>query len=130
MVFHDATLRRMTGVEGRVSDHTAADLRRMRLAGSEETIPTLADALTLIGHKAMVHIEVKAPFGEVGPLERRVHEVLIDHHGPIAVIGFNPYSHAWFADHHPESCAGSTATATSGRTPGILRRSCARVSRS
>jgi glycerophosphoryl diester phosphodiesterase len=106
VVFHDATLRRMTGVEGRVSDHTAADLRTMRLSGSEETIPTLADALTLIGHKAMVHIEIKSPFGEVGPLERRVHEVLIDHHGPIAVIGFNPYSHAWFADHHPAVLRG------------------------
>jgi glycerophosphoryl diester phosphodiesterase len=106
MVFHDATLRRTTGVEGRVCDHTAADLRVMRLSGGEETVPSLADALTLIGHRAMVHIEIKAPFGEVGPLERRVHEVLIDHHGPIAVIGFNPYSHAWFADHHPAVLRG------------------------
>jgi glycerophosphoryl diester phosphodiesterase len=101
MVFHDATLGRMTGAEGRVSDHTAADLGGMRLGESDETIPTLADALTLVGHRAMAHIEIKTPFGEVGPLERRVHEILIDHHGPTAVIGFNPYSHAWFADHHP-----------------------------
>lgn len=106
MVFHDATLQRMTGIEGRVCDHTAADLSVMRLAGSEETIPTLADALTLIGHRAMVFIEIKAPFGEVGPLERRVHEIMIDHHGPLAVIGFNPYSHAWFADHHPKVLRG------------------------
>jgi glycerophosphoryl diester phosphodiesterase len=28
--------------------------------------------------------------------------VLIDHNGPAAVIGFNPYSHAWFAQHHPQ----------------------------
>jgi glycerophosphoryl diester phosphodiesterase len=106
VVFHDATLRRMTGVEGRVCDHTSADLCKIRLFGGEETIPTLADALTLIGHKAMVHIEIKSPFGEVGPLERRVHEILIDHHGPVAVIGFNPYSHAWFADHHPNILRG------------------------
>jgi glycerophosphoryl diester phosphodiesterase len=106
MVFHDAMLQRMTGMQGRVCDHTAADLCAMRLAGSEEMIPTLADALTLIGHRAMVHIEIKSPFGEVGPLERRVHEILIDHHGPVAVIGFNPYSHAWFADHHPKILRG------------------------
>jgi glycerophosphoryl diester phosphodiesterase len=49
----------------------------------------------------MVHIEIKAPYGEVGPLERRVHEVLIDHNGPTCVIGFNPYSHAWFAERFP-----------------------------
>jgi glycerophosphoryl diester phosphodiesterase len=106
VVFHDATLERMTGAPGRISDHTAADIGRMRLKGSDETIPTLADALTLVGHRAMVHIEIKIPFGEVGPLERRVHEILIDHSGPTCVIGFNPYSHAWFADHHPRVLRG------------------------
>jgi glycerophosphoryl diester phosphodiesterase len=106
MVFHDWTLGRMTGAEGRLVDHTAADLQQLRLKGTDETIPTLADTLTLIGHRAMVHIELKTPSGEVGPLERRVHEVLIDHNGPTCVIGFNPYSHAWFADHHPQILRG------------------------
>ncbi len=106
VVFHDSTLARMTGREGRIADHTAADLGGMRLAGSEETIPTLADTLTLVGHRAMVHIEIKIPYGEVGPLERRVCEILIDHNGPTCVIGFNPYSHAWFAEHHPKILRG------------------------
>ncbi len=107
MVFHDTHLKRMTGREGRICDHTAADLRGMKLAGAaDETIPTLAEALTEVGRRAMVHIEIKIPYGEVGPLERRVHEVLIDHNGPTCVIGFNPYSHAWFADHHPKILRG------------------------
>ena len=106
VVFHDSTLERMTGQRGRICDHTVADLTKMKLAGSDETIPTLADTLTLVGHRAMVHIEIKIPYGEVGPLERRVHEVLIDHNGPTCVIGFNPYSHAWFADHHPKVLRG------------------------
>ncbi|MDQ2764723.1 MAG: glycerophosphodiester phosphodiesterase [Pseudomonadota bacterium] len=106
VVFHDALLARMTGQPGRIADHTAADLGAMSLGGSEETVPTLADTLTLVGHKALVLIEVKAPYGEVGPLERRVHEILIDHNGPTCVIGFNPYSLAWFADHHPKILRG------------------------
>lgn len=106
VVFHDATLARMTGGPGRVADHTADDLGVMRLADTDETVPTLADTLTLVGRKALVLIEIKAPYGEVGPLERRVHEVLIDHNGPTSVIGFNPYSHAWFADHHPKILRG------------------------
>ena len=106
MVFHDASLKRMAGQEGRIADHSAADLGAMRLNNTDETIPTLADALTEIGRRAMVHIEIKIPFGEVGPLERRVHEILIDHNGPTCVIGFNPYSHAWFADHHPKILRG------------------------
>lgn len=106
VVFHDERLERMTGREGRVRDHTAADLGTLTLKGTDETIPTLADTLTLIGHRAMVFIELKTPFGDVGPLEKRVTDVLIDHNGPTAVIGFNPYSHAWFADHHPQILRG------------------------
>jgi glycerophosphoryl diester phosphodiesterase len=106
VVFHDATLERMTTAKGRVADHTAEDLGTMRLAGADETIPTLSDALALVGHKAMVHIEIKSAFGQVGRLERRVCEVLIDHNGPTCVIGFNPYSHAWFAERHPKILRG------------------------
>jgi glycerophosphoryl diester phosphodiesterase len=109
MVFHDDTLERLTGQPGRVRDHTAADLTQMALAGGEDRIPTLLEALAIIGHRAMVHVELKTPFGEVGPLERRVHEVLIDHNGPVSVIGFNPYAHAWFADHFPGVLRGMSS---------------------
>lgn len=111
IVFHDDTLERLTGQPGRVRDHTAADLTQISLAGSEERIPTLLEALAVIGHRAMVHVELKTPFGEVGPLERRVHEALIDHNGPVSVIGFNPYSHAWFADHFPGVLRGLNSDA-------------------
>ena len=101
VVFHDDDLKRMTGVEGRVRDRTAADLAELRLAGTDEPIPTLLETMALVGRRAMVHVELKTPYGEVGPLEQRVHEVLMDHVGPTCVIGFNPYSHAWFADRFP-----------------------------
>ena len=106
VVFHDERLERMTGLEGRLRDHTAAELGATTLKGTDETIPTLADTLTMIGHRAMVFIELKTPFGEVGELEKRVTDILVDHNGPTAVIGFNPYSHAWFADHHPQILRG------------------------
>ena len=101
MVFHDAGLQRMTGRPGKVRDHSAADLSEMSLAGTDETIPTLRETLAVVGHRAMIHIELKTPYGDVGPLEQRVHELIIDHAGPLCVIGFNPYSHAWFAERYP-----------------------------
>lgn len=101
MVFHDDTLARLTGAAGRLRDRTAAELAEIRLIGSDEKIPTLLETLAVIGHRAMVHVELKTPYGEVGPLEQRVHEVIADHNGPLCVIGFNPYSHAWFAERYP-----------------------------
>ena len=101
MVFHDEDLERMTGVPGRLADRTAAELSELRLKGSDERIPTLVETLALVGRRAMVHVELKTPYGHVGPLEQRAHEILIDHAGPVCVIGFNPYSHAWFAERFP-----------------------------
>ena len=101
MVFHDEDLERMTGVKGRLSDRTTTELAELRLKGTDERIPTLLETLALIGHRAMVHVELKTPYGQVGPLEQRTHQVLIDHNGPACVIGFNPYSHAWFAERFP-----------------------------
>jgi glycerophosphoryl diester phosphodiesterase len=101
MVFHDETLERMTGVKGRLADRTAAELSELRLKDTDERIPTLLEALAEIGRRALVQIELKTPYGAVGPLEQRVHELIIDHAGPVAVIGFNPYSHAWFAERFP-----------------------------
>ena len=106
MVFHDDTLARMTGAEGRVRDHSAKALQALALNGSDETIPTLAEALAVIGHHSLVLLECKTAAGEVGPLEQRVHDVLLDHKGPVAVIGFNAYSHAWFADRFPKILRG------------------------
>lgn len=101
MVFHDDDLERMTGVAGRLSDRTTSELADLRLKGTDERIPTLMETLALVGRRAMVHVELKTPYGHVGPLEQRAHEVLIDHAGAVCVIGFNPYSHAWFAERFP-----------------------------
>jgi len=106
MVFHDEDLARLTGVSGRIGERTAADLAELRLNGTDERIPTLPETLALIGRRALVHVELKTPFGRVGPLEQRVHEILIDHSGPVCVIGFNPYSHAWFAERFPNVLRG------------------------
>lgn len=120
VVFHDGSLRRLTGREGRIRDHTAAELGQMMLPGGEETIPTLTETLALVGRRAMVLVELKTPYGEVGPLEQRVHDILIDHAGPVAVIGFNPYSHAWFADRHPNILRGLDSYAYVGPDAGKL----------
>jgi glycerophosphoryl diester phosphodiesterase len=118
VVFHDDKLARMTGAEGKVRDRSAADLADLRLAGTDEKIPTLLETLAVIGHRAMVHIELKTPFGDVGPLEQRVHEVIADHNGPLCIIGFNPYSHAWFADRYPGVLRGLDSYSWD-KAPGI-----------
>lgn len=121
VVHHDYSVKRMTGLEGRIRDYTADDLGKMKLKGTEEGIPTLLETLALIGHRAMVHVELKTPFGQVGPLEQRVHEILIDHNGPVCVIGFNPYSHAWYAERFPGVLRGLDSWAWSDEQPHLSK---------
>lgn len=57
VVFHDATLARLTGRRGRIAQLTREELRAVRVQG--EPIPTLAEVLALTRHRAVVQIEIK-----------------------------------------------------------------------
>lgn len=69
VVFHDATLRRLTLAKGRIVDRTWAELRALRVRGTEP-IPRLEDVLRFVHGRAVVQIELKA--GPVPPVVRAV----------------------------------------------------------
>ena len=58
-VFHDAGLRRVCGVDGRLCDRTLAELRRLTLCGSAEHIPTLDEVLETVGGRVPLLVELK-----------------------------------------------------------------------
>lgn len=66
VVFHDASLRRLTGVPGRLADLTWRALAALRVGGAEP-IPRLTTVLRLVGNRALVQIEIKAGV-DVGPV--------------------------------------------------------------
>ena len=115
MVFHDAALGRLTGETGPVAARAAADLGRIALTGGGgETIPTLAQILSLVAGRAALLVEIKdqggalSPLG-VGPLERRVAALLADYAGPVAVMSFNPHAVIEMARLAPALPRGLTA---------------------
>ena len=69
VVFHDPTLRRMTGTPGRIAALTWAQLRPLRIRGSEP-IPRLVDVLRLTRGHAVVQLEMKS--GAVAPMVRAI----------------------------------------------------------
>lgn len=106
MVFHDATLDRMTDATGPIDAVTADDLARLPLRGGDAGIPRLADVLTLIAGRVPLLIEVKDRDGamgpEVGPLEEAVLAALEGYEGPVAGMSFNPHSVARLRDGAPD----------------------------
>ncbi len=89
VVFHDPTLWRVCGVEGRVIDRTAAELAELRLSGTEDGIPTFREVLTLIDGAVPLLIEIKHDLGEGGVAEKLA-EVIADYKGDYIIESFNP----------------------------------------
>lgn len=69
VVFHDASLRRLTGTAGHLARKTWPELRRLRVRGTEP-IPRLADVLRLTRGLIVVQIEMKS--GPVAPIVRAI----------------------------------------------------------
>ena len=106
MVFHDDGLERMVGRLGKLAQHTAAELGAMRLKDTREPVPTLRQVLDLVDGRTLIHIELKTRPGEEGPLDEAVAALIDDYAGPVAIIGFNALSHAWWARHRPDTLRG------------------------
>ena len=95
MVFHDADLARICGVKGKIWDYTCAELQQMKLFDTEETIPTLAEALELIDSQVPILVEYKMDKVDTDVCAKS-HELLKDYDGPYAVQSFHPFALFWY----------------------------------
>lgn len=89
VVFHDDDLERMTGEKGRVDDAPWAKLSTLRLAGTDEPIPLLADVLARVRGRVPLVIDMKAG-RRTGPLELAVEAAVADYRGDVALQSFHP----------------------------------------
>lgn len=109
-VFHDYDLKRLTGREGRLASLMSGELDGVRLSGSEETIPRLAEMLALVGGRAPLLIELKADHVRIAPLCLSVLHALEAYVGPAAIMSFNPLVGRWFARHAARVTRGLVVT--------------------
>ncbi len=89
VVFHDESLSRVVGKEGKVIDFTAEELSKMSLDGTSDGIPTFRQVLELIDGAVPLLIEIKNDVNEGGVAERFV-EMIGDYKGDYIVESFNP----------------------------------------
>jgi glycerophosphoryl diester phosphodiesterase len=87
VVFHDRTLRRLTGASGRVEDRAAAELRPLRLLGTDQRVPMLSEVLELVAGRVPLLIELKAGAPPTA-LERAVLVALDGYAGEVAIQSF------------------------------------------
>jgi len=115
MVFHDEDLGRLTGESGPLNARSAAELGRIKLTGSDDTIPTLAQVLSLIGGAVPLLVEIKDQTLTMsqtdGQLEKTTARDLESYSGEVALMSFNPHSVAHMARLCPTRPRGLTTSA-------------------
>ena len=120
-VFHDESLARMTGNDGYLKYLNKEDLKALKLAGTKETIPTLAEVLAFVNTKVPLLIEIKNEH-KVGKLEQAVINLLKEYKGEFAVQSFNPYSLSYIKNHAPNFLRGQLSGSFKGTKLAWVKR--------
>lgn len=89
MVFHDYTLIRMTGKDGKICEYDADELKALSLVGTEQKIPTFKEVLELIDGRVPILVELKGESLD-SSLCPKVAEILKEYTGDYCIESFNP----------------------------------------
>ncbi len=100
VVFHDSTLRRMLGVDGRLSELTFDELKEYTFPGTCERIPLFEEVLRAVGGRVPMIIEVKS-YGDFAETCRILNDCLEGYEGDFCVESFDPRALGWFRKNAP-----------------------------
>lgn len=106
MVFHDDTLKRMTGKEGAIHDYDCATLQTFKLAGSEQVIPTFKQVLDLVAGQTLIVVEFKNYKPTNEELVKKACALLRAYKGLFVTKSFNPFLMKLIREEAPEFIRG------------------------
>jgi glycerophosphoryl diester phosphodiesterase len=109
VVFHDGTLDRVTGQQGNIDELTAEQAGRLRVGGTSDHVPTLAESLRLINGRVPIVIELKGIPGRDEGLVKAVASDLAGYGGKAAIMSFDHHLIRLFRKDAPGIPAGLTA---------------------
>jgi glycerophosphoryl diester phosphodiesterase len=109
VVFHDATLDRLTAETGHVEARDAEELCRIPLRGSEDRILSLPALLALVNGRVPLLLEIKSTWTRDGKYETNIALLLASYLGPVAVMSFDPHCIAAFRELSPSLPRGLVA---------------------
>lgn len=113
VVFHDDTLKRVCGVDGRVDAYTYEELKAMRLHDTDQYIPLFSEVLELVAGRVPLLVEFKN-----GPKNSLLCEkalpMLREYNGDFCIESFSPFIVKWFRVNAPDILRGQLSAPYKG----------------
>lgn len=109
VVFHDFSLERVCGVEGKVVNHTYEELQTYTLCQSEERIPKLSELLEMVDGRVPLIVEIKAETADVSGCVI-IDRLLSAYQGLYCIESFNPLVLWWFRRHRGDVVRGQLSS--------------------
>ena len=126
VIFHDDDLERMTGVKGQIEDYDLTNLRKLRLKGTDEKIPTFDELLDLFEDTGLpLCVEIKPARGNYRPLTEAVCKRLDSYKGDFVVESFDPRALIVLKRLRPEWTRGQLVQDFYKNPDGLTRRQAA-----
>ncbi len=122
VVFHDASLKRVCGIDGNVWEYTLEELQKMKLCDSDETIPTFQEVLDTVNGRVPIIIEYK-----MDRVDTKVcklgNQLLENYKGVYCIESFHPVAVWWYRKNRPDVVRGQLSEnyARSGKKNIVLR---------
>jgi glycerophosphoryl diester phosphodiesterase len=123
VIFHDFTLKRVCGNEGKVCDYTYEELSAFSLYGTKERIPKLEDFLKMVDGRVPLIVELKVEWTDISvcPL---ADGILSTYDGAYCIESFNPLALIWYRKNRNRVMRGQLSDAFARRgakRPSLFR---------
>lgn len=106
VIFADTRLERLTGASGSVENTTLADIRGLKLSGTDEDIMTLDDALKLVNGQVPVILVLQVEEDNADSLCDEVCEVVDEYEGVFAIESLDARVLRWYKKQRNEYIRG------------------------
>lgn len=109
VVFHDNSLKRMTGIKNDITTMTLSEIKKFKLLGTENKIPTFEDVLLQVSGKVPILIEVK-PNSKYKELMEKLINLLEKYNVKYSIQSFDPRVVYWLKKNTPQISRGQIAS--------------------
>lgn len=119
VVFHDESLKRMTGIKNDITSSTLNEVKKLKLLGTDNNIPTFEDVLMLVNGRVPLMIEIKKNerYKELMP---KLMKLLNKYNGEYVIESFDPRVIYWLKRNAPDVIRGQLSAKNIREVKGRL----------